>query len=71
MRMDPGLAKDCSINYTSPRIHTFRTSQDTGFFNCQDFVGTYTFFASGNPFFTSQEDPCSVVFLGAQKHSGY
>ena len=56
------------MNYTSPHIHTFRNSQDTGFFNCQDFVGTYTFFASGDPLFTLQKDPWSVVFLGEQKN---
>ncbi len=42
-RMDPGLAKDCFINYTSPRIHAFRTSQDTGFFDCPGLHGNINF----------------------------
>ncbi len=41
-----------------------RRAQDSPI--AQDFVETQIFLASGNLFFTSQEDPCYVVLLGAQ-----
>ena len=41
--LGPGLTQDCLMNYTSLRIDVFRTSQDTGFFDCQGLRGNILF----------------------------
>ncbi len=57
-----------NVLQTIPRFASMpsglRKAQDSSI--AHDFVRTQTFLASGNLFFTSQEDPCSVVLLGGQ-----
>ncbi len=70
-RMDPGLTKDCLKNYTSLRISAFRTSWDTGFFDCLGLRGKTNFLRIRKPVFhiTGGSIFCSVLW--STKYSRY